>query len=74
MLVIPVTVPLKVALPATVKLEVVEAEPSVKGDTVSSATKVVTCVTGLSLDVPLFIEKGEILKVDTKTGTYITRA
>ena len=43
-------------------------------DTVSSATKVVTCVTGLSLDVPLFIEKGEILKVDTKTGTYITRA
>ncbi len=66
--------PISIELPATVKLEVVEAEPSVKGDTVSSATKVVTCVTGLSLDVPLFIEKGEILKVDTKTGTYITRA
>tara|TARA_B100000029_G_scaffold172146_1_gene168531 strand:- start:2191 stop:2748 length:558 start_codon:yes stop_codon:yes gene_type:complete len=66
--------PISIELPATVILEVVDAEPSVKGDTVSSATKVVTCSTGLSLDVPLFIEKGEFIKVDTKSGTYITRA
>ncbi len=66
--------PISIELPTTVTLEVVESEPSVKGDTVSSATKAVTCVTGLTLDVPLFIEKGEIIKVDTKSGTYITRA
>ena len=66
--------PISIELPATVTLEVVESEPSVKGDTVSSATKVVTCATGLTLDVPLFIEKGEFIKVDTKSGTYITRA
>ena len=66
--------PISVELPTTVVLEVTESEPSVKGDTVSSATKTVTCSTGLKIDVPLFIEKGDNIKVDTKSGKCITRA
>lgn len=65
--------PISIELPQIVELKVVKAEPSVKGDTVSSATKNITCNTGLNIDVPLFIEIDEIIKVDTKTGKYVTR-
>ena len=60
-------------LPPTVNLLVTSAEPAVKGDTVSSSTKSVTCETGLILNVPMFIEEDELIKVDTKNSSYMTR-
>ena len=66
--------PIGVDLPASVDLEVTYAEPAVKGNTVSGATKPVTVETGLSVHVPLFVETGDRIKVDTRTGEYLTRA
>lgn len=66
--------PLGVDLPAAVELEVTEAEPAVKGDRVSGATKPVTVQTGLTVQVPLFIDVGDVIKVDTRSGEYLTRA
>ncbi|MDA2978596.1 MAG: elongation factor P [Actinomycetota bacterium] len=66
--------PVDLELPASVELEVTYAEPGVKGDRVSGATKPVTLSTGLVVQVPLFVEQGDILKIDTRTGDYITRA
>ncbi|MDP8959901.1 MAG: elongation factor P [Actinomycetota bacterium] len=66
--------PLGVDLPAAVELEVVTAEPAVKGDRVSGATKPVTTETGLIVQVPLFVQSGDVIKVDTRTGQYLTRA
>ena len=65
--------PIGVNLPAAVELEVTLAPPAVKGNTVSGATKEVTVETGAKVDVPLFIEKGEMIKIDTRTGEYIER-
>jgi elongation factor P len=65
--------PVDLELPASVELEVTYAEPGVKGDRVSGATKPVTLSTGLVVHVPLFVEQGDILKVDTRSGDYITR-
>ncbi|MDH3499917.1 MAG: elongation factor P [Acidimicrobiia bacterium] len=65
--------PLGVELPASVELKVVKAEPAVKGDRVSGATKLVDVETGLTVAVPLFIEEGDVIKVDTRSGGYITR-
>ena len=64
---------LGVELPAAVELEVAEAEPGVKGDRVSGATKGVTLQTGLVVQAPLFVEAGDVIKVDTRSGAYITR-
>jgi elongation factor P len=66
--------PITVELPAAVELEVTWAEPAVKGDTATGATKQITTNTGLSLQVPLFISEGERIKVDTRTGQYLERA
>ena len=66
--------PLDIELPTAVDLEVVEAEMAVKGDTATGANKWVTVETGLKVQVPLFVEKGDLIRVDTRTGTYITRA
>lgn len=66
--------PIGVELPAAVELEVTHAEPGVKGDRVSGATKPVTLQTGLVIQVPLFVEQGDVVKVDTRTGEYLTRA
>jgi elongation factor P len=63
-----------VDLPASVELTVRETEPGVQGDRVSGARKPATLETGLVLQVPLFINPGERIKVDTRTGEYITRA
>jgi elongation factor P len=63
-----------VDLPAAVELEVVYAEPGVKGDTRTGATKPVKVETGLEVQVPLFVEQGDRVKVDTRTGEYLTRA
>ncbi len=65
--------PIAVELPAAVELEVTYAEPAVKGNTVSGATKPVTTETGLVVQVPLFVEQGDRIKVDTRTGEYLTR-
>ena len=62
-----------VELPASVELEVIAAEPGVKGDRVSGATKPVTVQTGLVVQAPLFVDKGDVIKVDTRTGDYLTR-
>jgi elongation factor P len=66
-------VPIAVELPASVEMEVVEAEPGVRGDRVSAATKPVTVSTGLVVHVPLFVEEGDHIKVDTRSGEYLTR-
>ena len=65
--------PIGIDLQAAVELEVTYAEPGVKGDRVSGATKPVTLETGLVVQAPLFVEQGDIIKVDTRTGDYITR-
>lgn len=66
--------PIGVDLPVSVPLKVVVAEPGVKGDRVSGATKPVTLETGLEVQVPLFVENGDVIRVDTRTGEYLTRA
>ena len=66
--------PVGVDLPVTIALEIVETEPGHKGDRVSGALKPATLETGAVVQVPLFIEKGESIKVDTRTGDYISRA
>jgi elongation factor P len=65
---------LGVDLPASVDLLVAETEPGIQGDRVSGARKPATMETGLVVQVPLFIEVGETLKVDTRTGEYLARA
>jgi elongation factor P len=65
--------PIDVNLPITVELEVVDAEMAVAGDTATGATKQVTVQTGLKVSVPLFVEVGDTIRVDTRNGGYITR-
>lgn len=66
--------PIGVELPTTVELVITESEPGVRGDTASGATKPATLETGLVVQVPLFVEQGETIKVDTRTGQYVSRA
>ena len=66
--------PIDIILPTTVTLKVTHSDPAVKGDSVNSSTKEVTCETGFTLQVPMFINENELIKIDTKTQTYITRA
>jgi elongation factor P len=63
-----------VELPASVELVIAETEPGVQGDRVSGARKPATLETGFVVQVPLFVEAGETIKVDTRSGEYITRA
>jgi elongation factor P len=63
-----------VELPTTVILEVTETEPGFRGDTAQGATKPATLQTGITIQVPLFVEQGEMVKVDTRTGEYLSRA
>jgi elongation factor P len=62
-----------VELPAAVVLTVSSTDPGVKGDRVSGATKPATLETGITVQVPLFVEEGARVKVDTRTGEYLTR-
>lgn len=62
-----------VDLPAAVELVIVECEPGVQGDRVSGAKKPATLETGKVIQVPLFVNQGEKVKVDTRTGDYLTR-
>ena len=63
-----------VDLPAAVELTVTETEPGMQGDRVSGARKAATLQTGLVVQVPLFVNTGDVLKVDTRSGEYLTRA
>ena len=65
--------PVSFELPIFVELEVVRTEPGVKGDTVSGGTKPAELETGAVSQVPLFIKEGDVVKVDTRTGSYVTR-
>jgi elongation factor P len=62
-----------VTLPNAVDLKVIKCDPGVRGDTVSGALKPATLQTGYTLNVPLFINEGDVLKIDTRTGEYLTR-
>jgi elongation factor P len=66
--------PLDIDLPITVDLTVVQSEASVRGDTATGVTKKVTTETGLEVQVPNFVEENDTIRVDTRTGAYITRA
>ena len=60
--------------PNFVELQVTEAEPGVKGDTATNVTKPATLETGAEIKVPIFINEGEMIRVDTRTGEYMERA
>ncbi|MFC1915026.1 elongation factor P [Chloroflexota bacterium] len=62
-----------VELPITIELEVSDTDPGFKGDTATGGTKLAKLETGITIQVPLFIDKGDILKVDTRTGSYLER-
>ena len=62
-----------VELPAAVELEISQTEPGVQGDRVSGARKPATLETGLVVQVPLFVEPNEKVKIDTRTGEYLNR-
>jgi len=62
-----------IEVPITVDLEVVEAEPGFKGDTAQGATKKAVLETGLAVNVPLFVNVGDKIRIDTRTGEYLTR-
>ena len=66
--------PIAVTPPNFVTLEITETEPGVRGDTASGATKPATVQTGAVIKVPLFIEQGEFIRIDTRTGEYVSRA
>ncbi len=62
-----------VEIPASVELSVTETEPGIQGDRVSGARKPATLETGITLQVPLFVNIGDRVKVDTRSGEYLTR-
>jgi elongation factor P len=66
--------PIAVAAPNFVDLEVTETDPGLKGDTAQGGSKPATLATGATVRVPLFIEQGEVLRIDTRTGDYVSRA
>lgn len=65
--------PLTVEPPLTVELEVTQTDPGLRGDTAQGGSKPATMETGLVVQVPLFIEEGEVLKIDSRTGKYLGR-
>ena len=66
--------PLKVTLPNIVELTITQTDPGVKGDTVSGGSKQAVLETGATVNVPLFVDQGETVRVDTRTGEYLGRA
>ncbi|WP_207421763.1 elongation factor P [Desertivirga brevis] len=65
--------PIQATLPASIELQITYTEPAVKGDTSTNATKYATVETGVEIRVPLFINEGDKVRVDTRTGDYIER-
>ena len=66
--------PLSVTPPNFVELEIVETDPGLKGDTAQGGSKPATLTTGAVVRVPLFIDQGEVIRVDTRSGEYVSRA
>jgi elongation factor P len=66
--------PISIELPITMELKVAESDPGLRGDTAQGGTKSATMETGLVVQVPLFVEAGQTIKVDTRTGQYLSRA
>ncbi|MBX4210797.1 elongation factor P, partial [Candidatus Parcubacteria bacterium] len=60
-------------LPIKVDLKIVEAAPAVRGDTVKGGTKQVKLETGATINAPMFIEEGEVIRINTETGDYVER-
>lgn len=67
-------IPIGVTAPNFVALRITETDPGVRGDTASGGTKPATLETGAVVKVPLFIEQGDLLRIDTRTGEYVSRA
>jgi elongation factor P len=65
--------PLVIELPMYIVSEITYTEPGIKGDTATNSTKPATIATGAEIKVPLFINSGEVIKVDTRTGVYVER-
>jgi len=65
--------PIDIDLPTSVDLKVVEAENAVKGDTATGVTKKVVTETGLEVSTPYFVTTGDTIRIDTRTGGYVTR-
>ena len=65
--------PIGLTLPNFVELEITQSDPGIKGDTASNTTKPATLSTGYIVQVPLFVEEGEWIKVDTRNGAYVER-
>ena len=63
-----------IELPVAVELEVTDTEPGFKGDTATGGSKPATLETGLNIQVPLFVNEGDVIKVDTRTGEYLERS
>ncbi|MBN1356338.1 elongation factor P [bacterium] len=66
--------PISIELPVKVELRIVKSDPGIRGDTAQGATKPAVLETGAVVQVPLFVEEGEVIRVDTRTGEYIERA
>ncbi len=67
------TEPLDIELPTSVDLKVIQADVAVRGDTATGVTKRVTVETGYQVDVPMFVKEGDVVRIDTRTGSYVTR-
>jgi elongation factor P len=65
--------PIGIEVPMFVELEVIQSEPGIRGDTATGATKPVTLESGAVIQVPLFVEEGDVVRIDTRTREYITR-
>ena len=65
--------PISIELPTTVEMEVLETDPGFAGDTATNTTKPAKVSTGLQVQVPLFVETGDVIRIDTRTGAYLTR-
>ena len=63
-----------VELPITVELTVIETDPGFKGDTATAGNKLAKMETGLTIQVPLFVNEGDVIKIDTRSGTYLERS
>jgi elongation factor P len=65
--------PINIEVPNFIEIKITQTEPGLRGDTVSGATKTATLETGLVISVPLFLNEGDVIKVDTRTKSYIER-
>ena len=65
--------PIGLTLPNFVELKIVKSDPGIKGDTASGSTKPATLETGYVIQVPLFVEEGEVVRIDTRSGQYVER-